>query len=320
MLAEASAKKPILAIAGPTASGKSALGIALALDFGGEIINFDSVQLYRRLNIGTSKVHEEERRGIPHHLIDVIEPTDHFTAGDFAERARDLIAQIEIRGRMPVLVGGTGFYLRALREPLFDAPPTDLTLRSRLQRLHRRRGVRQLHRLLQRLDPKAAEEILLNDWSRITRALEYRIQTGLSSREQWVQRPATPDFVKRIRLLALHPPREDLYARINRRTEAMFERGWVDEVAALLRAGVPREAKAFGAHGYRRILQYLSGDFDLGRARELTAQDVRHYAKRQLTWLRAEADAIWLHGFGDDERIQREGAARVRVLVEETAP
>ncbi|MCS6817514.1 MAG: tRNA (adenosine(37)-N6)-dimethylallyltransferase MiaA [Blastocatellia bacterium] len=297
--------RPILAVVGPTASGKSELGIVLAETFDGEIINCDSVQLYRGLYIGTAKVPPEKRRGITHHLIDVLEPTEHFTAGEYARRALSVIAEIEARGKLAILVGGTGFYIRALRQPLFPSPPTDLALRERLKRILERRGPEHLHRMLERVDREAAARIRPRDWSRTTRALEYFFQTGRRISDAQRERPAPPPLAHRLYLIALDPPREELYRRINRRAEEMFARGWIEEVQALLRSGVPETAKALQAHGYRRIVQYLRGEISLERAIELTQRDVRHYAKRQLTWFRREPNLTWFCGFGDDPNIQR---------------
>jgi tRNA dimethylallyltransferase len=299
-------ERPILAVVGPTASGKSELGIVLAEAFDGEIVNCDSVQLYRRLFVGTAKVPVEQRRGIPHHLIDVLDPTEHFTAGEYARRALSVIAEIEARGKLALLVGGTGFYIRALRQPLFPSPPTDLTLRERLKRILQRHGPQHLHRMLMRIDPEAAARLPPRDWARTTRALEYFFQTGRRISDAQRERPDPPPLAHRLYLIALNPPREELYRRINRRTEEMFARGWVEEVEALLRSGVPETAKALHAHGYRRIVQYLRGEISLAQALELTQRDVRHYAKRQLTWFRREPHAIWFQGFGDDPRVQRD--------------
>jgi len=299
------APRPILAVVGPTASGKSELGIVLAEVFDGEIVNCDSVQLYRGLDIGTAKVPPEKRRGIAHHLMDILEPTEHFTAGEYARRALAVIQEIEARGKLVLLVGGTGFYIRALRQPLFPSPPTDLALRERLMRLRERWGPEHLHRMLRRVDPEAAARICPRDWSRTTRALEYFFQTGRRISEAQRERPAPPPLAQRLHLIALDPPREDLYRRINRRTEEMFARGWIEEVRALLRSGVPETAKALQAHGYRRIVQYLRGEISREHALWLTQRDVRHYARRQLTWFRREPNVTWVPGFGDDPDVQR---------------
>jgi tRNA dimethylallyltransferase len=299
-----SAEQPIIAVVGPTASGKSDLAIEIALRFDGEIINCDSVQVYSGLYIGTAKVPPEERRGVPHHLIDVVEPDAHFTAGDYSVRASELIWDIEARRKLAVLAGGTGFYLRALCAPLFESPPTDLGLRDRLGRIHARRGPAHIHRLLTRVDPVIAVRVPVNDWSRAIRALEFYFQTGQPISQHLMRRPSSPSFSSRLHMVALSPPRVALYERINERTDRMFRQGWVEEVQGLLDAGVPPSAKVFGAHGYRRILQYLRGKVGLEGAIELTRQDVRHYAKRQLTWFRREPQVAWFEGFGDDPSIQ----------------
>lgn len=314
-----SIERPVIAVVGPTASGKSELGIEIALRFDGEIINCDSVQVYRGLYIGTAKVRPEERRGVPHHLVDIVEPTAHFTAGAYATLAAQTIEAIEARGKLAILVGGTGFYLRALRAPLFESPPTDLTLRRRLSHILDRRGPEHLHRLLARLDPDSAARISTRDWSRTIRALEFYFQTGEPMSRHLAHRPSPPPIASRLRLIALNPPREALYQRINDRTERMFEQGWVEEVRGLLERGVPASAKAFGAHGYRRILQYLRREMSLERAIELTKQDIRHYAKRQLTWFRREPHVTWFEGFGDDPSLQTQVMAHMLRLSHEKA-
>jgi tRNA dimethylallyltransferase len=297
--------RPIPAIVGPTASGKSDLGIALARHFGGEIINCDSVQVYRRLEIGTAKVPLPLRQGVPHHLIDIVEPTENFTAGEYARRAAAAIKDVESQGKLALLVGGTGFYLRALRQPLFESPPTDLELRQRLKRLRERRGVHHLYEMVRRIDPATARQLSPNDWLRITRALEYYFQTGRRLSDDQARRPPPPAWAHRIVVIALDPPRRELYRRINARTEAMFRNGLVEEVESLLKAGIPPTAKAFSAHGYRRVIQYLQGEISLPQAIELTKRDTRHYAKRQRTWFRREPGVTWFQGFGDDPQVQR---------------
>lgn len=298
------ATRPIPAIVGPTASGKSDLGIAVARHFGGEIINCDSVQVYRRLEIGTAKVPPPLRQLVRHHLIDIVEPTETFTAGEYARRAQAVIEEIEARGRLAILVGGTGFYLRALRRPLFESPPTDLRLRQRLTRIRGRWGTHHLYRMLCRIDPGTARRLSPNDWPRLTRALEYYFQTGRRLSENQIHRPPPPDCAQRIVVIALDPPRQELYRRINARAEAMFRHGLVEEVKSLLDAGIPPSAKAFAAHGYRRVIQYLQGEISLPQAIELTKRDTRHYAKRQLTWFRREPGVTWFKGFGDDPAVQ----------------
>ena len=298
-------QKRIIAILGPTASGKSALGIELALRTDGEIINCDSVQVYREIEIATAKVSVSERRGVPHHLLDVVSPHVNYTAGEWARAATEKIEDIESRGRAPIIVGGTGLYLRALRQPFFASPPTDEGLRRRLTKTRERRGAEYLHALLRRLDSESARRLSPRDWSRVQRALEVRLQTGKPMSAQLPARPAAPPFAGRIYPIAILPPREKLYRRINERAEAHFRTGLVDEVRGLLERGVPPRSNALGAHGYRRVVEYLGGALSLESAVEQTKLDVRHYAKRQLTWLRREPGVVWFEGFGDDPRLQQ---------------
>jgi tRNA dimethylallyltransferase len=295
---------PIVAIVGPTASGKSTLGIAIALQLGGEIVNCDSVQVYKGVQIATAKVPVEERQGIPHHLIDFVSPSINYTAGDWARQATAKIEDIENRARLPILVGGTGLYLRALRNPFFPSPQTNEDVRLRLNQVRERRGAEHLHRLLQRLDPQSAAELFPRDWPRVQRAIEVRLQTGRRMSEQKGERPEPHGSVRRLRLTVLNPPRAELYRRINERTESHFAAGLVAEVEALLAQGVPPNSNALGAHGYRRVVEYLQGKRDLSSAIEQTKLDVRHYAKRQLTWFRRETGAEWFTGFGEAEDVQ----------------
>ncbi|MCA1818332.1 MAG: tRNA (adenosine(37)-N6)-dimethylallyltransferase MiaA [Acidobacteria bacterium] len=302
---------------GPTASGKSALGIELALRFGGEIVNCDSVQVYREIEIATAKVPVAERRGVAHHLIDFVDPRETYTAGAWARDAARVIGEIEARGRLALLVGGTGFYLRALREPFFESPPTDERLRARLARLRRARGAEHLHQILRRLDPRAAARLHARDWSRVQRAIEVRLQTKRPISEQQPARAEPPPLARRLRVLALEPTRGELYRLIDARTEAHFRAGLVAEVRELLARGVPAETSALGAHGYRRAVEFLRGGRTFESAVEQTQRDVRHYAKRQLTWLRREPDVEWLDGFGDGEEVQERAARRVAELIGE---
>jgi len=289
---------------GPTASGKTALGVELALRVGGEIINCDSVQIYQGIQIATAKPTEEEKRGVPHHLIGYVDPNTNYTAVDWANDAAEKIAEIEGRGRVPILVGGTGFYLRTLRQPLFDSPKTDEGLRERLRAIQKRHGAAFLHRLLNRVDPQAAAKIELADFVRVIRAIEHFFQTGKRISDQQPYRAEPPEFAKRIRLYVLDPPRAELYERIDRRTEQHFANGLVDEVRELLASGVRDNTNALGAHAYRRVCECLRGERDLASALERSKQDVRNYAKRQLTWFRRESDAAWLKGFGDEKTVR----------------
>jgi tRNA dimethylallyltransferase len=296
--------RSIIAIVGPTASGKSALGIDLALRLGGEIINCDSVQVYQEIDVATAKVPLSERRGVPHHLIDFVSPNVNYTAVDWARAATEKIEEIEGRDQRVLLVGGTGFYLRALRQPFFPSPPTDEKLRERLSRIRETRGPEHLHRVLGRFDPAEAEKLNPRDWPRVQRAIEFCLQTGETISRERPLRPELPALSARIRIIALNPPRQELYARINERTEKHFADGLVNEVDLLLSKDVPANSNALGAHGYRRVVEYLKGLRDLKSAIEQTKLDVRHYAKRQLTWFRHEPGVEWLDGFGDDTTVQ----------------
>lgn len=291
----------IPAIVGPTASGKSELGIKLALARDGEIINLDSVQVYRGIYIATAKVPQAERLGVRHHLIDIVEPTENFTAGDYARLAARTIQEIESRNRTAMLVGGTGFYLRALVKPLFEGPPTDARLRERLAGLRDRRGAEHLHRMLARVDPQAALNLNPRDWPRTMRALEVYFQTGRRISQSQPEMPPAPEFASRIRVIALNPPRDELYARINKRADHMFDTGLVEEVESLISSGIPPSAKAFQAHGYRRVVEYLQGKRTRDDALNQMKLDTRHYAKRQLSWWRSWPGVKWIDRFGDEQ-------------------
>jgi len=286
---------------GPTASGKCDLGIKLALALEGEVVNLDSVQVYRGIYIATAKVPPEERHGIPHHLIDIVEPIQNFTAGDYARVAEPKIKEIESRKHTAILVGGTGFYLRALMKPFFEGPPTNPALRERLSELRDRRGARHLHKMLERVDPPAAKSLSPRDWLRVMRALEVYFQTGRRISDSQPVTPPAPELASRIRVIALNPPRDVLYAKINRRADEMFENGLVDEVEALISSGIPPNAKAFQAHGYRRVVEYLQGKRTREDALNQMKLDTRHYAKRQLSWWRAWPGVKWINRFGNEE-------------------
>jgi len=288
-------------IVGPTASGKSDLGIKLALARNGEIINLDSVQVYREIYIATAKVPRAERRGVPHHLIDIVEPTGNFTAGDYARLAERTIREVESRNYTAILVGGTGFYLRALVKPLFEGPPTDSKLRERLAVLRDRHGPEHLHRMLTRIDPQAAVNLSPRDWPRTMRALEVYFQTGRRISESQPEMPPTPELASRTRVIALNPPREELYSRINKRADEMFDSGLVEEVESLISSGIPPAAKAFQAHGYRRVVEYLQGKRTRDDALNQMKLDTRHYAKRQLSWWRSWPGVKWIDRFGDEQ-------------------
>jgi len=299
------ARQPtVIAVLGPTASGKSVLGIELALRLNGEIINCDSVQVYQGINVATAKVPPAERRGVPHHLIDFVPPEVNFSAGEWAREAANKIREIHMRGRLPIIVGGTGFYFRALRQPFFPSPQTDLNIRHRLNQIRQLRGPEHLHRILTRLDAVSAQQLFPRDWPRVQRAIEVSMQTGKPISAQ-KHLGLVASSIGQIRVIALNPPRSALYHRINARTQEHFSAGLVEEVRQLLALGVAPDSNALGAHGYRRVVEYLQSKRDLAAAIEQTKLDVRHYAKRQLTWLRREADVEWYAGFGDDANIQR---------------
>ncbi|MDX2034117.1 MAG: tRNA (adenosine(37)-N6)-dimethylallyltransferase MiaA [Blastocatellia bacterium] len=306
---------PLIAIVGPTASGKSDLGIALAERFPGEILNCDSVQVYRGIQIATAKVPMAERRGIPHHLIDIVEPTVNFTAVEWAALARDLIAEIEARGKRAFLVGGTGFYLRALTTRFFDSPEVDPALRPRFQRILERRGADHLHRMLRRVDPPLADKFAPRDWSRVVRALEVYFSSGRPLSAWQAASPERPtEFAERLHYFVLEPPRDVLYDRINRRVDLMVEQGLLEEIESLIASGIPPTAKAFNAHGYKRFVEYLLGKRTLPSAIEQMKLDTRHYAKRQWTWWRAQSRTHWFPGFGFEETVIEEAARVLREL------
>ncbi|MBC7898685.1 MAG: tRNA (adenosine(37)-N6)-dimethylallyltransferase MiaA [Saprospiraceae bacterium] len=298
-----SKQQAVYAIVGPTASGKTALGVSLALAIGGEVINCDSVQIYKKIQIATAKPSEDEKRGVPHHLIDYVDPNISYTAADWAKDAAKSIAEIESRRKTAILVGGSGFYLRTLRRPLFDGPKTDDRLRKKLGAIKEKKGSEHLHKLLRKFDPDSADKLFPRDYVRVIRALEVYFQTGKTISEQQPERAEVPEFAGRLQIFVLNPPRDELYAKINRRTEHHFAAGLVDEVKHLLESGVKDTGRALGSHGYRRVCESLRAERSLESAVEKTKQDIRNYAKRQLTWFRREEGVIWLGGFGDEPEI-----------------
>ena len=300
-------QNPIFSIVGPTASGKTELGVALALRLGnGEVINCDSVQIYRGIELATAKPTEEEKRGVPHHLIGYVDPHVKYSAADWAADAAAKIREIERRGNVPILVGGTGFYLRTLKNPFFESPKTDVNLRQKILHLKEKKGAEHLHKLLQKVDKTAAEKLFPRDYVRTTRALEVFFQTGRRFSELQPNRADAPEFAARIRIFALNPPRAVLYEKINVRAERHFQNGLINEVNRLRQSGVKDETNALGAHGYRRVCEYLRGERDLESAIEKTKQDVRNYAKRQITWFKRESGVVWLDGFGNEAETQTE--------------
>ena len=305
------ARPRVLAVLGPTASGKSALGLALAHRFDGEILNCDSTAVYRGFDIGTDKVAPEDRQGVPHHLIDIADPTEVYTAAQYARDAATVIRQVHARGRLPILVGGTGFYYRALVRGLFPGPGADQALRDRLDNLAARRGPERLHRLLTRIDPASGARIMARDQKRIVRALEVYFATGTPLTAHFA---ATRSLVEDCDVtgIALRLPADATAARVARRVDAQFARGVVDEVRALLAAGVPPHARPFGGLVYRQIIEMLRGVRDEPATRALIAQENRHYARRQLIWFRKEPNVRWLDGAGESPVVQEQARSLVR--------
>jgi tRNA dimethylallyltransferase len=296
-------------VAGPTGSGKSDLAIALATRFAGEVVNCDSVQIYRYFNIGTAKLPESDWRGIPHHLIDVADPPEVFTAGEFARRARAILRQIADREHLPVVAGGTGFYLRALLEGLAPGPIRDDALRTRLAAREARRAG-SLHRILRRLDPRTAARIHPNDVPKAMRAVEICLATRQSASALFATgRDALEGF--RILKIGLFPDRDQLYARLETRMERMFAEGLLAETQSILDRGYPEFAKPFESIGYKQALQAIRGQISPRDALFHARRETRRYAKRQMTWFRQERDLESFPGFGDDPRISELVAERV---------
>jgi len=305
---------PLVVILGPTASGKSALALSLAERFGGEVVACDSTQVYRGFDIGTAKPSPAERHGIPHHLIDIVEPSAVFTAGEYRRQALIVLADLRVRGRLPILTAGTGLYLRALLEGLADAPERSEALRSRLQESAARRGGPEyLHRMLRRLDPVAAARISRNDGQKLIRALEICLLAGRPVTDLY-RAGRAPLEGYTILKLGLNPSRAELYERIGRRVQQMLDRGWLDEVAALVRNGTPLSAKPFEFLGYRELRDHFAQGVSSPPSPEVIeaiAQDTRRYAKRQFTWFRKEPGVLWLAGFGDDENVIKAAVSAV---------
>lgn len=297
--------RSVLAVLGPTASGKSALGLALAQRYRGEVISCDSTAVYRGFDIGTDKPSLGARRGIPHHLIDIADPTDVYTAAQFARDAARVIREIHERGRLPVLVGGTGFYYRALTRGLFPGPGADEGLRRRLNRVADRRGVERLHRMLQHADPESAVRIMPRDRKRIVRALEVHLATGRTLTDHFSE---TASLIADCEIVsvALRLPAALTAERVTRRVDEQFTRGIVAEVETLLARGVPPDARPFGGLVYRQVMEMLGGVRDDEATRALIAQENRRYARRQLIWFRKEPTLIWFDGPGErDETLAR---------------
>ena len=319
-MSEEKTLSPLLVIVGPTASGKSALAVWLAERLGGEVVACDSTQLYRGFDIGTAKPSHSDRRGIPHHLIDVLEPTEPATAGGYRQLALPVLEDLKRRKRLPILTVGTGLYLRALLEGFADVPQRSEELRERLRDTAQKHPPGYLRRLLKRFDPASAAKIAPADEQKLIRAIEVCIlarkpisevhRTGRQPLEGW--RPVK---------IGLLPPREQLAARINTRTNHMLEQGWLREVEALLKVGPNESAKPFDFIGYCELRAVLRKELSLDQAREAIQQATRRYAKRQLTWFRKETGVQWFSGFGDDPALQSAILESLRSLhVIATAP
>ncbi len=294
----------LLVILGPTASGKTSLALALAERFHGEIVNCDSVAMYREFQIGTAKPSKEERARAPHHLLDFVSPTGRVTAGEYARMARQALAEISARGSLPIVAGGTGLYLRALLEGLFAGPQRSEELRQRLREKAGQKGSSHLHRILLRLDPQAAGRIHANDVPKLIRAIEVCLASSRKMTELW-QHGRQPLRGFRILRIGLNPDRDALYARINHRAERMFDRGLVEETRALI-AKNGDAASPLGSLGYKQCVQLLQGRIDEAAVLQLAQQAHRNYAKRQMTWFRREPEVHWLSGFGDDPGVQHQ--------------
>jgi tRNA dimethylallyltransferase len=307
---EAPTSDPLLVvILGPTASGKTSLSLSLAEKFHGEIVNCDSVAMYREFDIGTAKPSLAERARAPHHLFDCVDPMQDVTAGEYARQARGVLAEIKARGHLAIVVGGTGLYLRALLEGLFAGPQRSEELRERLRERPARRGLPYLHRIVSRLDPATAEKIHPNDTPKLIRAIEVCLASRQKVSELW-QQGRDPLRGFRILRLGLDPDRAALYARINQRAEQMFEEGLIEETKRLI-AKYGTRARPLGSLGYKQAAQVLSGTATRDEAVASAQQAHRNYAKRQMTWFRQEPGVRWIPGFGDEPKVQREALAMV---------
>ncbi len=298
-----------MVVLGPTGSGKTALSLALAERFGGEIVNCDSVAMYREFEIGTAKPTVAERARAPHHLLDFVDPCGYVTAGDYARQAREILQQVRQRGALPIVVGGTGLYLRALLEGLFAGPQRSEDLRERLRERAGEKGPGYLHRVLRRLDPAAAAKIHANDTPKLLRAIEVCLASRTKMSEMWKQgREPLQGF--RILRLGLNPDRKALYERINQRARRMFDAGLSEETLTLLEkyGAAPRPLSALG---YKQAVALMRGEFDRETAVQAAQQAHRNYAKRQMTWFRREPDVFWITGFGDDAKVKADAIQKV---------
>ena len=295
---DASARHSLVAVVGPTATGKSALALALAERYGGEIIACDSTAVYRGLDIGTDKVPSGDQRGIPHHLVDLVDVTETYSAARYAQAAAAVLRDVAARGRLPVLVGGTGFYYRALVRGLFPGPARDETLRARLDRVAAGRGVEALHRWLARVDPASASRIQPRDQKRLVRALEVYLVTGRTLTSHFAE-TASPISGWDVLTIGVNLPRARLLPRVAARVDAQFAAGVGEEVRALMARGVPATAHAFSGLVYRQVVEMLQGHRDEAATRALIVQENMRYARRQLSWFRKEPGVQWIDGPGE---------------------
>lgn len=287
-------KQPLIILAGPTAVGKTGLSIALAKALDGEIISADSMQVYRGMDIGTAKIRPEEMQGIPHHLIDILEPQEEFNVVSFAKRGKKAISEIAARGKLPIVVGGTGFYIQALLYEIdFTDTDEDKSYRRTLERLADTEGAAALHRLLQKVDPKAAAEIHPNNRKRVIRALEFYEKSGkrISEHNEEQRQKSSP---YQACFFVLTDDRKRLYERIDQRVERMLAEGLIEEVAGLMQEGCTRSMVSMQGLGYQEIAAYLDGEIPLEDAIYLIKRDTRHFAKRQLTWFKREPEVVWV--------------------------
>lgn len=304
-------KPLVLAVLGPTASGKSALGLHLARAFDGEIINCDSTATYRGFDIGTDKLGEADRHGVPHHLVDIADPTEVYTAAQYARDAEATIRDIHRRGRVPIVVGGTGLYYRALIRGIFPGPGADEALRARLSRIAARRGPERLHRWVARVDPASAVRIMPRDSKRLIRALEVYLASGTTLTAHFAA-TTSPIADCDVFALALRLPAAETAERVARRVDAQFARGLMEEIDGLLARGVPATARPFGGLVYRQVMEMRQGIRDETATRALIVRENRRYARRQLIWLRKEPNLVWLEGPGEHPDVQIRAVTLVR--------
>ena len=297
----------LVAIVGPTATGKSALGIALAKRFDGEVVSCDSTAVYRGFDIGTDKVPMEQRQGVPHHLIDVADPAEEYSAARYAREAAAAVRDITARRRLPILVGGTGLYFRALARGFFPGPGRDEALRARLERIALLRGPDRLHRWLRRVDPESSQRIQSRDLKRLVRALEVYLLTGRPLTAHFAAtEPPLPEY--RVAAFALQIPAELTAERVARRVDAQFEQGLLNEIRDLLAAGVPETAHPFTGLVYRQALEHLKGIRGEAETRELIVRENKRYSRRQLIWFRKEPNLQWIYAAGERADTQEEVA------------